>query len=452
MNQFYMSSEKPQIPNSLNEHWMPFTSNRDFKQSPRLIVEAKGVYLKNHQGQTQIDASSGLFCNPLGHGREEIINAITNQLRKLDYAQPFQQGFGGSFELATKISKHTPGNLNKIFYTICGSTAVETAIKIAVAYHKARGEGQRFRFVGRERAYHGMNIGATSVGGMINNVKTFANVLMPGVLHMRHTHLPEHKFVSGQPETGAEIADDLERICTNFGSENIAACIVEPIAGSTGTLVPPKGYLQRLREICDKHGILLVFDEVITGWGRTGSPFASQEYGVTPDIITMAKATTNGISPLGAVACKDEIYEAVMEGSPKGTIELFHGYTYSGIPVSVAAGLAVQDIFEKDDIFNRAKNLSPYFQEGLMSLKDIDVVDNIRGYGMMGGIDIKMHKKPGAAGFTCFKHCYEAGVNFKATGDCLIIAPMFICEKKHIDEIIEKLRTGITNYSKSKKN
>ena len=447
-----MSSEKPQIPNSLNEHWMPFTSNRDFKQSPRLIVEAKGVYLKNHQGQTQIDASSGLFCNPLGHGREEIINAITNQLKKLDYAQPFQQGFGGSFELATKISKHTPGNLNKIFYTICGSTAVETAIKIAVAYHKARGEGQRFRFVGRERAYHGMNIGATSVGGMINNVKTFANVLMPGVLHMRHPHLPEHKFISGQPETGAEIADDLERICTNFGSENIAACIVEPIAGSTGTLVPPKGYLQRLREICDKHGILLVFDEVITGWGRTGSPFASQEYGVTPDIITMAKATTNGISPLGAVACKDEIYDAVMEGSPKGTIELFHGYTYSGIPVSVAAGLAVQDIFEKDDIFNRAKNLSPYFQEGLMSLKDIDVVDNIRGYGMMGGIDIKMHKKPGAAGFTCFKHCYEAGVNFKATGDCLIIAPMFICEKKHIDEIIEKLRTGITNYSKSKKN
>ena len=448
-----MSSEnKFKMPNSLNEHWMPFTSNKDFKENPRLIVEAKGVYLKNHQGQTQIDASSGLFCNPLGHGREEIIDAITKQLKTVDYAQPFQQGFGGSFELATKISKHTPGNLNRIFYTICGSTAVETAIKIAVAYHKARGEGHRFRFVGRERGYHGMNIGATSVGGMINNVKTFANVLMPGVLHMRHTHLPEHKFVSGQPETGAEMAEDLERICTNFGSENIAACIVEPIAGSTGTLVPPKGYLQRLREICDKHGILLVFDEVITGWGRTGSPFASQEYGVTPDIITMAKATTNGISPLGAVACKEEIYDTVMDGSPKGTIELFHGYTYSGIPVSVAAGLAVQDIFEKDDIFNRAKNLSPYFQEGLMSLKDIDVVDNIRGYGMMGGIDIKMHKKPGAAGFTCFKHCYDAGVNFKATGDCLIIAPMFICEKKHIDEIIEKLRTGITNYSKSKKN
>ena len=273
-----MSSEnKFKMPNSLNEHWMPFTSNKDFKEKPRLITEAKGCYLTNHEGKTMIDASSGLFCNPLGHGRKEIINAITKQLETLDYCQPFQQGYGGSFDLATKISKHTPGNLNKIFYTICGSTAVETAIKISVAYHKARGEGSRFRFVGRERAYHGMNIGATSVGGMVNNVKTFASVLMPGVVHMRHTHLPEHKFISGQPETGAELANDLERICVNFGAENIAACIVEPVAGSTGTLVPPKGYLQRLREICDKHGILLIFDEVITGWGRMGSAFGAQE-------------------------------------------------------------------------------------------------------------------------------------------------------------------------------
>ena len=446
------SQNRTGIPNSLHEHWMPFSSNKSFKKDPRLITEAKGVYLKNHEGNTQIDASSGLFCNPLGHGRKEIIDAITNQLKTLDYAQPFQQGFGGSFELATRISKHTPGNLNRIFYTICGSTAVETAIKISIAYHKARGEGQRFRFVGRERAYHGMNIGATSVGGMINNVKAYASVLMPGVVHMRHTHLDEHKFVSGQPETGAEIANDLERICTNFGAENIAACIVEPIAGSTGTLVPPVGYLQRLRELCDKHNILLIFDEVITGWGRTGSTFGAQEFGVTPDIMTMAKATTNGIVPFGVVACKEEIYDAVMDNSPKGVIELFHGYTYSGIPISVAAALAVQDIFEKEDIFKRAKELAPYFQEGLFSLKDIDVVENIRGYGMMGGIDIKMDTKPGRAGLATFKHCYDAGVNFKATGDCLIIAPMFICEKKHIDEIIEKLRTGITNYSKSKKN
>ena len=269
---------------------------------------------------------------------------------------------------------------------------------------------------------------------------------------MRHTHLDEHKYVSGQPQTGMELANDLERICTNFGAENIAACIVEPISGSTGTLVPPKGYLQRLRELCDKHNILLIFDEVITGWGRTGSAFGAQEFGVTPDIMTMAKATTNGIVPFGVVACKEEIYDAVLDASPKGAVELFHGYTYSGIPISVAAALAVQDIFEKEDIFNRAKEMSSYFQDGLFSLKDIDVVENIRGYGMMGGIDIRKDTRPGKAGLETFKYCYDAGVNFKATGDALIIAPMFICEKKHIDEIIEKLRTGITNYSRSKKN
>ncbi len=437
------------MPNSLHEHWMPFTSNKDFKKDPRLITEAKGVYLKDHKGRTQIDASSGLFCNPLGHGRKEIIKAITKQLETLDYVQPFQQGFGGSFELATKIAKHTPGNLNQIFYTICGSTAVETALKICIAYHKARGHGQRFRFVGRERAYHGMNIGATSVGGMINNVKTFASILMPGVVHMRHTHLPEHKFVKGQPETGKELADDLERIALNFGSENIAACIVEPISGSTGTLVPPKGYLNRLREICNKHDILLIFDEVITGWGRTGSSFAAKEYDVTPDLMTMAKATTNGIVPMGVVAVKEEIYDTIVNASQDGVIELFHGYTYSGIPVAVAAALAVQDIFEKEDIFNRAKNLSSYFLDGLFSLKDIDCIENIRGYGLMGGIDIRKSDRPGKAGFLTYKKCYEAGVNFKATGDCLIIAPPFISEKKHIDEMIDKLRSGIKAYSKS---
>ncbi len=436
------------IPNSLQEHWMPFTSNKDFKDNPRLITEAKGVYLKDHHGRTHIDASSGLFCNPLGHGRKEITNAITKQLEQLDYVQPFQQGFGGSFELASKIAKHTPGDLNRIFYTMCGSSAVETAIKITIAYHKARGQGQRFRFVGRERAYHGMHIGGISVGGMINNVKTFASILMPGVAHIRHTHLPEHKFVKGQPETGVELANDLERIVMNFGAENIAACIVEPTAGSTGTLVPPKGYLKRLREICDKHEIILIFDEVITGWGRMGSAFASQEFGVTPDVITMAKATTNGVVPMGAVAVKEEIYDTIMDASPKGAVELFHGYTYSGIPIAVAAALAVQDIFEKEDIFNRAKKLSPYFLDGLFSLKDLDCISDIRGYGMMGGIDIKPMDRPGKAGYTCFKKCYETGVNFKATGDCLIIAPAFVCEKKHIDEIIEKLRTGISNYKK----
>ena len=444
-----MSSEKPQIPNSLNEHWMPFSSNRDFKANPRLIVEAKGVYLKNHHGKTQIDASSGLFCNPLGHGREEIIEAITKQLRTVDYAQPFQQGFGGSFELATRISKHTPGNLNRIFYTICGSTAVETAIKISVAYHKARGEGQRFRFVGRERAYHGMNIGATSVGGMINNVKTFASILMPGVEHMRHTFLPEHKFVKGQPDTGSELADDLEVIAKKLGGENIAACIVEPIAGSTGTLIPPKDYLQKLRKICDNHGILLIFDEVVTGWGRTGSAFAAQEFGVTPDIITMAKATTNGIVPMGVVAVREKIYQSVIDASPDGAVELFHGYTYSGIPVAVSAAIAVQKIFEKEDIFNRVKQISKYFEDGLHSLKDLNCIESIRNYGLLGGIDIKMRDKPGKAGFNVYKKCYDAGVNIKPTGDALIIAPPFVCEKRDIDEIIDKIRLGISNHINS---
>ena len=442
------SPNSPDIPNSLNEHWMPFSSNKDFKKNPRLIANAKGVYLNTHEGHTLIDGSSGLYCNPLGHGRREIIDAIKNQLEKLDYTMPFQQGYGGSFELASKIAQKTPEDLNRIFYTICGSTAVETAIKIAIAYFKAKGEDNRCRFIGRDRGYHGMNIGSLTVGGILNNVKVFTNILMPGVKHMRHTFLPEHKFVKGQPETGAELADDLEKIASEIGGENIAACIVEPIAGSTGTLVPPKGYLQRLRKICDKHGILLIFDEVVTGWGRTGSAFASQEFGVTPDLITMAKATTNGIVPMGVVAVREKIYDQVMNASPEGTIELFHGYTYSGIPVAVSAALAVQEIFEKEDIFNRVKNLSDYFQEGLHSLKDLKCIESIRGYGFLGGIDIQMREKPGKAGFQVYKECYKAGLNIKPTGDALIIAPPFICEKKHIDEIIEKLRKGIKNHLK----
>ena len=442
------SSNRTNIPNSLNEHWMPFTDNKTFKKNPRLITDAKGVYLTNHQGKKMIDASSGLFCNPLGHGRKEITEAVSKQLDKLDYCQPFNQGYGGSFELATRIAKKTPEGINRIFYTICGSTAVETAIKIAIAYHRAKGDSKRFRFVGRERGYHGMNIGSLTVGGMVNNVKAFASILMPGVQHMRHTFLPDHKFIKGQPETGVELADDLERIANNFGGENIAACIVEPIAGSTGTLIPPKGYLQRLRKICDKHGILLIFDEVVTGWGRTGSAFAAQEFGVTPDIMTMAKATTNGIVPMGVVAVREKIYDTVMDASSEGAIELFHGYTYSGIPIAVSAALAVQDIFEKEDIFNKVKNISGYFQDAMHSLKDLKNVESIRGYGLLGGIDIKMREKPGKAGFEVYKKCYENGLNLKPTGDALILAPPFICEKKHIDEIIEKLRKSIQSYSK----
>ena len=440
--------KRAELPNSLEEHWMPFTSNHDFKENPRLMVKAEGVYYTDHYGKQLIDASSGLFCSPAGHGRKEIRDAVYTQLEQLDYVQPFQQGYSGSFELARKISKHTPEDLNRVFFTMCGSSAVETAIKTAVAYFKAKGEGHRSHIVGRERGYHGMNIGGISVGGMVANRKTFSNILMPNVHHMRHTHLPEHAFVKGEPETGADLADDLERIAANIGAENIAACIVEPVAGSTGTLVPPKGYLKRLRELCDKHGILLIFDEVITGWGRMGEPFGAQAFGVTPDIMTMAKAITNGVVPLGAVVSREHIYDTLVDAAPKGAIEFFHGYTYSGIPCAVAAGLAMQDIMEKENLFQRSKDMSPYFLDGLFSLKDIHGVTDIRGYGMMGGIDIRTDERPGKAGYACFKELFAAGLSLKATGDCLIIAPPFISEKHHIDEIIEKLRTGITNYMK----
>jgi len=442
-----MSAQRTNIPNSLNEYWMPFSANRDFKRNPRLITGAKGVYLTTHEGKTLIDASSGLFCNPLGHGREEIAEAVSKQLKELDFVLPFNQGFGGSFELATRIAKNTPEDLNKIFYTICGSTAVDTAIKIAMAYHSSKGHKKKFRFVGRDRGYHGMNIGGLSVGGFNNYKEMCASVLMPGVQHMRHTFLPDHKFVKGQPDTGVEIADDLEKIANKFEGE-IAACIVEPIAGSTGTLIPPKGYLDRLRKICNKHDILLIFDEVITGWGRTGSAFAAQEFGVTPDLMTMAKATTNGVVPMGVVAARDSIYDSIINAAPEGAIELFHGYTYSGIPVAVAAALAVQDIFEKEDIFKKVKENSPYFQDALHSLKDLDCIESIRGYGMMGGIDIRMRDKPGKAGFQIYKAAYANGVNFKATADALVLAPPYVCEKKHIDEIFDKLRKSITQYMK----
>ena len=442
-----MKKEEGIIPNSLNEHWMPFSANREFKENPRLIVGAQGVYLKDHLGRSQIDASSGLYCNPLGHGRKEIINAVTKQLEQLDYCQPFHQGFGGSFELATKIASQTPDSLNKIFYTICGSTAVESAIKIAFTYHRLNRNEKRYRFVGREKGYHGMNIGAMSVGGMPNNIKGYDNIMMPGVLRMRHTQLPDHKFVEGQPDTGIELANDLEKFVKEHGEDSIAACIVEPISGSVGIIVPPKGYLKRLREICNQYKIILIFDEVVTGWARTGSMFASEEFDVTPDIMTLAKATTNGIMPMGVVVVKDEIYNSIVDKAPKDTIELFHGYTYSGIPAAVAAGLAVQDIFEKENILKRVQDLIPYFLKSLFSLKDLEGVENIRGYGLLGAIDLKNKGHVAGGGFECFKICYENGINLKSTGDTLILAPPFICEKEHIDEIMDKLKKAISIYN-----
>lgn len=424
---------------SLDEYWMPFTPNREFKADPRMIVRAEGMHYWNDRGEKLIDASSGLFCCAAGHGRREIAEAVGRQLAELDFSAPFLRGHPKQFELATRIAEMTPGDLNRVFFANSGSEAVESAMKIALAYHQARGQGGRTMFVSRERAYHGVNFGGVSLSGLVNNRRKFGAGL-PGVAHMRHTHLPENLFVPGEGAHGAELADDLVRIVNLYGAENIAACFVEPIAGSTGVLVPPKGYLKRLREICDQHGILLVFDEVITGWGRTGQPFAAQSFGVTPDMITMAKAVTNGAQPMGAVAASERIHDTIMAAAPEGAIEFFHGYTYSGHPAACAAGLATLDIYRRDGLFERARALAPYFLEGLFSLKDLPVVTDIRGYGMLGGIDVAADGAPGRRGHLFQKKLFDNGLHLKTTGDCAIVAPPLIAEKSHVDTIVDILR------------
>ncbi len=418
----------------LKNHWMPFTSNRDFKSSPRLIMRGEGVYLYTPDGDKIIDASSGLFCCSAGHSRKEIADAVHQQLRELAYTAPFQMGHLHSFRFAQKLSKITPAGLDKIFFVNSGSESIDTAIKIAVAYHYARGEGQRQRLVSRERAYHGVNIGGTSLSGMIKNRQAFG-VGMPAVSHMRHTWLPENRFARGQPEKGAELANDLERIVQNFGADTIAACFVEPIAGSTGCLVPPVGYLERLREICDEYNILLVFDEVICGFGRTGKPFASQSFGVTPDMMTMAKALTNAAQPMGAVAVNQDVHDTIVEAAPEKSVELFHGYTYSGHPGACAAGLSTLDIYEKENLFDRGAKLSDYFLDRVFELRAYDKVTDIRGYGMIAGLDIVPDGSPGKAGLEFQKRLFAAGLHAKATGDAIILAPPLISEQSHIDEI-----------------
>ena len=429
--------------NSLEEHWMPFTGNRDFKANPRIVVKAEGAYFIDHKGGTVLDASSGLFCVPLGHGRPEIAKAVYDQLLTNDYTPPFQLGHPGSFELASKVARITPDPINHVFFVNSGSESIDTALKIAMAYHRARGEGHRTRFVSRERAYHGGNIGGVSLAGMVKNRETFSGV-MPGVVTMRHTWLEENVFTPGQPTRGVELAEDLTRICETYGGSTIAAVFVEPIAGSTGCLVPPVGYLERIREICDQHGILLVFDEVITGFGRLGHAFASQAFDVTPDIMTMAKALTNGAQPMGAVAVKDEIYETITDAAPENAIEFFHGYTYSGHPAACAAGNVTQDIFQRENLFERARELSGYFGEAVHSLKDLECMKDIRSYGLMAAIELKPQGAPGALGSNLQKSLFWDGLHIKFTGDNGIIAPQFIAEEKHIDEMVDKLRGSLS--------
>ncbi|MCH8999858.1 MAG: aspartate aminotransferase family protein [Proteobacteria bacterium] len=433
------------MPNSLEEFWMPFTANRDFKANPRLITGAEGMYYTTHRGDKVIDGSSGLFCVAAGHGRKEIAEAAHRVLLELDYCPPFQYAHPLSFELSRRLAAVTPGDLNHIFFSNSGSEAVDSSLKIALAYHRAKGEGQRSRLVGRELAYHGVNFGGLSVAGLVNNKRVFGPGL-PGTLHLRHTRLPEHQFVRGQPETGAELADDLQRFVDLHGADTIAACIVEPIAGSVGVLVPPKGYLTRLREICDRHGILLIFDEVICGFGRTGKQFAADSFGVVPDMITMAKALTNGVVPMGAVACSDRIYETITGAAPETAIELFHGYTYSGCPVAAAAGLATRDIFEREGLVERAAKMAPAFLDALFAFEEVPVVTNIRGYGLLGTIDLAPMESPGVRGYAVLQQLYDAGVMVKMTGDSILVSPPLILEQSHIEEIFGKIRGVIESH------
>lgn len=434
-----ISSEK------LEHYWMPFTANRDFKANPRIFVSGEGMYYKSHEGKRILDGSSGLFCVAAGHSRREIADAVGKQLMQLDYCAPFQSAHPLSFELAQRVAALTPGDLDYVFFANSGSEAVDTALKIALAYHRARGQGQRMRFISRERAYHGVNIGGTSLSGLVKNREAFG-VGLTGVAHLRHTWLPENRFTKGQPESGAELAEDLQRMVGLYGADTIAACFIEPIAGSTGILVPPKGYLERLREICDAHGILLVFDEVICGFGRTGKAFAAQSFGVTPDMMTMAKALTNGAQPMGAVAVSKNIYDAICGPAPAEAIELFHGYTYSAHPAACAAGLAVLDIYEKEGLFERAADMSEYFLEAVFALSDLPVITDIRGYGLIAGFDVAPAGTPGVRGYEVQKRLFEAGMHIKMTGDAGILAPPLIAEKAHIDEMCTILRDVLKAY------
>ncbi|MBT9494555.1 MAG: aspartate aminotransferase family protein [Paucibacter sp.] len=427
----------------LDAYWMPFTANRQFKQAPRLLTGADGMYFTDDKGRKILDGIAGLWCVNAGHNRPRIVEAIQKQAAELDFAPPFQMAHPKAFELAERLVELTPPGLNKAFFTNSGSEAVETALKMAIAYHRVRGEGARTRLIGRERGYHGVNFGGISVGGMVGNRKMFGSMLS-GVDHIRHTHDPaRNAFSQGQPAYGAEFANDLENLIGLHDASTIAAVIVEPIAGSTGVLIPPQGYLQRLREICDKHGILLIFDEVITGFGRTGNPFAAQTFGVTPDLMTVAKGLTNGCVPMGAVFAKQFIHDAFMQG-PEHLIEFFHGYTYSAHPLACAAALGTLDTYAEDGLLTRATEMQGYFSEALHSLKGEPNVIDIRNLGLVGGCELApLPGEPGKRGFSVFLDCWEKGVLVRTTGDTVALSPPLIIEKQHIDHIIDTVRGAL---------
>ncbi len=427
--------------NDLDAFWMPFTANRAFKAAPRLLTAAKGMFYTSDDGREILDAVAGLWCVNAGHGRGAIADAAARQLTELDFAPVFQMAHPLAFEVAQRLADLAPEGLDHVFFANSGSEAVDTALKIALNYHRARGEAGRFRLIGRARGYHGVNFGGTSVGGIMPNRAGFGP-LLTGVDHLPHTHDPaRNAFSVGQPEHGAERADALEELVALHGAASIAAVIVEPVAGSTGVLIPPLGYLQRLREICTRHGILLIFDEVITGFGRIGGAFAANRFGVTPDLITCAKGLTNGAIPMGAVIASGAVHDAFMAAAPEGAIELFHGYTYSAHPVACAVALATLDIYRNERLFDRAFDLEHVWATALHGLRHAPHVIDIRTIGLVGAVELASRDgAPGTRAFDAFRAAFAAGVLTRVTGDTIALSPPLIVEETQIGRIVEVLQ------------
>lgn len=428
---------------NLDNYWLPFTPNKKFKADPRLLVSAKGMYYKSDDGKEILDGISGLWCCNAGHCHPKIVSAVQNQVAELDYATAFNMSHPKAFELAEKISELTPKGLDRVFFGNSGSEAVETALKVALAYHASKGDGQKTKFIGREKGYHGVNFGGVSVGGLTPNRKSFGP-LLPGIDHMPHTWSPEHMaFTKGQPEWGLHLAEDLEKILILQDPSTVAAVIIEPVTGSGGVIVPPIGYLERIREICTKHDVLLIFDEVITAFGRLGDSFAANRFNVRPDIITMAKGLTSAVIPMSAVAFDTNIHDQLMKG-PEAMIELFHGYTYSGHPVACAAGIATLDVYQEEGLFDQAKELEPVFEEALHSLKGLNQIIDIRNIGLMGAVHFGSGDRP-ATEFAAnvFQHCYENNVLVRYSGEFLVLSPSLVATKEHIHQITDALRKAI---------
>ena len=429
-------------PNNLDAFWMPYSANRAFKAEPRMLARAEGMYYYTNDNKEVLDGTAGLWCCNAGHGRREITEAIQRQAATMDFAPTFNMGHPLAFQAAAKVAEITPDGLDRIFFTNSGSEAADTALKIALAYHRARGQAHRVRLIGRERGYHGVGFGGMSVGGIGANRKQFG-ALLPYVDHLPHTHsLAVNAFSRGLPAHGAELADALDGLVALHG-DTIAAVIVEPLAGSTGVLVPPVDYLRRLRAACDKHGILLIFDEVITGFGRLGENFGSEALGVTPDMLTMAKGLTNAAVPMGAVAIHERVHQAIVEGAPAG-IELFHGYTYSGHPLASAAAIAVIDLHREEDLPGRARNMAPYFEECVHSLRGLPNVIDVRNLGLVAGIELEPRAgKPTDRAIRVFHRCFDAGVLIRTTGDTIALSPPLVMERPHLDRIMETLSDAI---------